>query len=247
MRGVCIDPLSIFKYGLPSPTVLKNLGTTGNRLVYFDDVRFYWYYYTLHKAGLGHAIVLTSDSFASGSIDQMEADVSRYVRLLDKDVLWIIGNEWNIDGDASYPVGNDAFIEFWNSIADTIRRTNPNANIYIGGMMSEVGILDRLESVYPKLSPVPAGVDFHLYLNSNDEIREICTRARNEYNLQVSMGEWNDSDPAGIQEDQRVLDEVTDHSFFFCYNDGTLNMGLVSNSGKKKPIHIQYSKALKGV
>ena len=238
---------------------LSALGATGHRLVLFDRVEFYWYYRELGSAAFQVALVLTGQSFeeALAEGESLVHASRRFARLLRPEV-WIIGNEWNVANDASWPPGgDDGFIETFVAAAQGIRSIQPGAKLYVGGLYSQERIADRIGEVLPRIKEsgvdVIDGIDLHLYDESEEQAVDILENVRERFGTEVAMFEWNWSGPdRKIGEYQQKLNDLTDHSCWYCWSDGQLpRHGLVTadwREGKdeeKKDVYGEYQAALR--
>lgn len=247
MRGICLDALN----PIASPSISKLFGT-GHRMVVFHDQRFYWYDYRLQEVVVQRAHVYTGSSYpldnGIGTIEQ-QADV--YAHLL-RPTIRIIGNEWNIEGDASWPGGRDQdnqianFIEHWNLVVPIYKAVTPDIPCYVGIFSKGVQGLTALERVWTKLRPQPDGIDFHLYLETLEEARDVLVTARERFMCEIACMEWNDSTVAGVRAFQRMLNIHTDHSCFIPYIDGQIVdlPGLYNRFGRLTHIGSEYKRAI---
>lgn len=243
MRGVSLDALN--PYGRPDKGPLATLfRATGHRLVAFDDIMFYWYVHQLELFGYEYMLVLTKDSFSQ---EQSYYDNAvRWARSMPKSTNWIIGNEWNADGDASWPPTNQ-YRAIYSSIAAGLRAVDPTAVIYIGGMFSQPNLVELLISTINNLSTPPNGVSLHLYLNNMEETEQILMDLQPS-GLDLCMGEWNwmDGTKQNFVDYQALLNKYTKHSFYFCWSDGMVDTyGLKYTNNRKKPVFKHYSEALR--
>lgn len=241
MRGVCLDAMN--PYGRPTVRQLRNLRVTGVRMVAFAAPMWFSYYRELEAAGLDIAVVLTGESFVSsrGLADQC-AEYARQINPL----LWVFGNEWNVDIDATWPAGgDDAFVAFWNGAAAAVSGVRPNARLYVGGLFSEADPIRHLRQVWSRLSLQPTGVDYHPYQEGYDQTGQLLGQIRRALGCEVSALEWNDSDPAGLRRFARVLDGSADHWAWFCYDDRMVaDHGVIDADSHRKPTWYALREAL---
>lgn len=157
-------------------------------------------YARLLSAGISTIPVLTSDSFLTDNYPQ---EVKLYVYRAPLVHIWLVGNEWNIAGDASWPVGYDAFVDLWTQIAPQI----PQGSRYVGGYFMVDGAPNLLGGLLQRLSPRPDGVDLHPYLDTTPTFEETVTFLQ-EDGLQVSACEWNDTSPTSLKRFQATMDAL---------------------------------------
>lgn len=246
IRGVCLDALN--PAGAPSPTRLARLAgavATGHRLVVTDDPRCTAYLQALGDADMQTALVLTADSYAATDDATLTAQTAQYAATLQP-ALWIVGNEWNVANDASWPAGDDAFVAVWNRVAPVLHDAQPGVPVAIGGMYSEPGVLDHLDRVLARLGEPADALDLHLYQEASPIVELILRDARTRV-PRVGMGEWNWMAPNQIGRFQGLLNRTTDYSFWYCWSDGQVaGMGLVGASGRRKLVYGAYRRALAG-
>lgn len=244
-RGVCVDALN--PGGRPGLWSLRQLKVDSIRMVAFDKPEFYRYAGLLDRGGIAQAIVLTSGSFTDGEPlgDQAAAYAGKV-----KPFAHVVGNEWNIPGDASWPRGDDAFVAVWNEIAPAIRSVDGDARLYVGGMHSEPPSLsnlqDRIQRVWPQLSPEPDGIDIHPYMETYQEADALLQAFRDLFpEKDICVLEWNDSDLPGLRRFEYSLEQLTEHSAFFCYSDLMVPpYGLMDASGRRKEGWYAYRDAI---
>lgn len=236
---------------IASPPSSKLFGT-GHRLVAFHDQRFYWYDYLLQRAKYERAHVYTGSSYPlDDGIETVEQMATVYSHLLHP-TLRVLGNEWNIEGDASWPGGEDLddqimnFVYHWNLVAPIYKSISPDVPCYIGIYSKGVEYLDFLETIWSKLEPRPDGIDFHLYIETLEEAEEVLVTARARFMCEIACLEWNDSTVAGVRAFQRMLNVHTDHSCFIPYRKGQIPdlPGLFTESGHYARIGTEYKRAI---
>jgi hypothetical protein len=177
-------------------------------------------------------------------------DGQTYGARLGSDPIYLIGNEWNVPGDARFPDSDDAFVDLWNAVAPGIHETAPEARLYTGGMFSEPDVRGHMHQVFPRLLPTPTGIDFHPYLDTVEDIERILTDARTQFECEIGVGEWHWEEPTEIAGFHELLEGLTDYSFWYSWSDGMKGeneepMGLVSTGGRYKTVGRAYREALK--
>lgn len=247
MRGVCLDAQNI-PYGCPSPKQLAEFHAppeSGYRLVAFDTQQFYWYAKELTDYGHEIALVLTGQSFPEGvGSGDWDWYCERWATVMQPSV-WILGNEFNVQHDATWPAGGDeVYVRFWNEAASAIRRADPNATLYLGGMFSEADTLGHLDRIWRRLDPTPDGANIHPYQETLGEAEQLLTTIRRRYGCQVGCFEWNDSNPDTLPAFARMLARTTDHDTYYAWSDGMLpEHGIVTGANRKKPVYHALRRA----
>lgn len=233
-------------HGRPTVRQLRNLRVTGVRTVLFPQAMWVSYYRELEAARFDHAVVLTGQSFVSAAPDWggMAAEAREHARQIDP--WWVIGNEWNVEIDATWPPGGDeAFVGLWNAVAPAIHEVRPEARLYVGGLFSEPDPIRHLRQVWPRLDPKPTGVDYHPYQEGYEQTGQLFHQIRRALGCEVSALEWNDSDPDGLRRFARILDGSTDHWAYFCLDDRMVaEHGVIDADGKRKPTWYALRDAL---
>lgn len=186
----------------PSIRRLRGLHANAVRMVARQNLgsSFSYDYARFHSAGIATIPVLTSDSFLT---DNYAAETRLYVYRCPDVPIWLVGNEWNITGDASWPVGEDALVDLWNKVAPNL----PSGSRYLGGYFMVDAAPSFLYSVLQRLTPRPDGVDLHPYLDTTPTFAE-TTHFLQEAGYQVSVCEWNDTDPKSLKRFQRLMDDL---------------------------------------
>lgn len=230
MRAVCVDALN--PVARPGAERLRNFGLSGVRLVAFDDRQFYKYHASLRRGGIETAVVLTGSSFLT---DDYRGGAADYAMVVEP-TIWILGNEWNVEGDASWPLGEQAFRDFWYRAGTGIREVQPEAELWIGGLFSQEGLADVARGIVQGLDPTPAGVDIHPYFTTNEELVEI-RESLVDVGAAMAVMEWNWDDPEEIPGYASFLDELCDHWAWIPWDDrqiADLPAGLVHRDRKTK-------------
>jgi hypothetical protein len=231
VRAVCCDALN--SGARPTSLRLRHLGVTGVRLVARNHPDFYSYCKTLN--GLEIAVVLARESFEDENYTAMSTMYANAIR----PALWLVGNEPNSTGDASWTMTNGEHEYMFNRCRAGIRQVDGTTPVYIGGMLGDPTWL-RIEK-YDK----PNGIDVH-YPDTEAQLA-----AYTKYGLDLSVMEWCWAGRRVRQSDvtdwQKMLNQYTKHSAWYCWSDaqGSPGMGLVSSGGHFKKAYYQYKNALR--
>lgn len=231
-HGISCDAMN--PYGRPTARSLKLLKVDGVRMVAFNKPMWFTYLREMEVARLDVAVVHSGLSYQESTTMYEQARV--YAEQIDV-AMHIIGNEWNVDIDATWPAGgDDAFVAVWNEIGSAIRSVRPDASLWIGGLFSEADPIAHLKKVIPRLDPEPTGIDYHPYMEGYEETADLFNAMTREFGLPVSAMEWNDSDPEGLKRFQKILNRTTDHSAWFCYDSRMVaNHGVIDERGRRTP------------
>jgi len=235
MRGICLDALN--PLGRPRPSALRALGVDGVRLVLRDDPMFFSYYQTLYMAGFQIAVVLASES---------GPDVAYYAARLQAmpPTLWLIGNEPNVTGEASWTMTPQEYAPFFNAARQDIKAVLPTAPCYIGGHFG--GDSAWLQETVHILWFVD-GIDCHY---PQDEAALQSYNKPRYAGLHLSCMEWSyvgRKVTAGqVLDWETILEKYTNHSAVYAWRgDGDADyMMLLSVGGYKRMAYWNYQHAL---
>lgn len=232
LRGIADD-------NPPSAKRLRNVHANAVRLVARTGSEFRRTYDRLTTGGSVVIPVLTSDSFPT----DYAAWTKGYVAECPRAPIWLVGNEWDIEGDASWPRGEDAFVSLWNAIAPQL----PAGSRYVGGYWMVDAAPSQLHSVFERLTPRPDGVDLHPYLDTQPTFEETVNWLQ-EAGYAVSVCEWNDSSAKGVATFQHTLDalDVTASMFLPWSSSPAVDLpGLVSpRTGRLTALGRAYREVL---
>lgn len=235
MPGVVLDPLN--PYGCPDPTTL--LGFDWVRITASDSQVLYRYHQVLQDQGIKTAAVIVKETFSHGSPDPTV--IERIARRM-KPNLWIIGNEFDAGvlpahSPSSWVQSPEEYTSLFGLVSRALRRVDPNARTVLGGSVSGqpeewLKYVWAVERSGYRID----GYDVHPYAK---DFREACWLLADYASLRPGYApyvfEWHQYAP-GIEPFQRMLDDDTAASTFFCYSEGMVSgHGLYYHDGSLTP------------
>lgn len=240
VRGPVCDAMN--PAAAPSVRRLRNLGANLVRLTGFFDAPFFAYAEKLNANGITVDVAFPSESWTT---DDYASEAAEYAERLPFVGLFLLGNEPNAGAGSasSWVMSPQEYADFWNRAAPAMKRVNPVAQCYVGGMLGDIG--PWLAETMGLLTVPPDGIDVH-YPES-----ELTLIAYEEiYGLPLSVDEWcwagRNVPRSSVVSWQRMLDRHAAHSCWFCWCEsmGPPGMGLVSAKGRALKAFGDYQAAL---